>query len=285
MAENKINQLVRSLLQKDSIEDCSLQELEHFAGRHPYFGAAQLLLAKKMQEENSPGFEEQMQKTLLFFHNPLWVQKLMGANGSAELRPGRGVAVEEKIPVPVPAPRQDGADGIAAESAGSLQTEESRAPQGEIPASIEKSAATEAADAGQEDRISIPPPREETHTDLSFEPYHTVDYFASQGINWKAEDRPDDTLGRQLKSFTDWLRSMKRLPAAEISKTPESGSEKKVAELAEHSLQEDDVVTEAMAEVWIKQGRPEKAREIYRKLSLSEPSKSAYFAAKIEELK
>jgi len=40
-----------------------------------------------------------------------------------------------------------------------------------------------------------------------------------------------------------------------------------------------------MAEVWIKQGNTAKAEEIYRKLSLLDPLKTAYFAAKIEDLK
>ena len=40
-----------------------------------------------------------------------------------------------------------------------------------------------------------------------------------------------------------------------------------------------------MAEVWKKQGNKAKAEEIYDKLSLLDPAKSSYFAAKIEELK
>lgn len=67
-----INQLVKSLLQKDSLEHCSLPELTAYAERNPYFGAAQLLLAKKLQTESPEKFEEQYQKTLLYFHNPLW---------------------------------------------------------------------------------------------------------------------------------------------------------------------------------------------------------------------
>ena len=49
----QINKLVKSLLQKDSIEQCSIQELQQYADRHPYFGAAQLLLAKKMKAEKA----------------------------------------------------------------------------------------------------------------------------------------------------------------------------------------------------------------------------------------
>ena len=48
----QIDQLVKSLLEKDSLENCSLQEVKEYADRHPYFGAAQLLLTKKMQIEN-----------------------------------------------------------------------------------------------------------------------------------------------------------------------------------------------------------------------------------------
>jgi len=40
-----------------------------------------------------------------------------------------------------------------------------------------------------------------------------------------------------------------------------------------------------MAEVWEKQGNAAKAIEVYTKLSLLDPSKSLYFAAKIEDLK
>ena len=84
---------------------------------------------------------------------------------------------------------------------------------------------------------------------------------------------------------------MKRLPVTEIAKTVEvvsdlsAGAEKKVEQLAEHSIAEREVLTETMAEVWEKQGNATKAIEIYSKLSLLEPSKSPYFATKIEELK
>src|SRR5690606_32245525 len=45
---------------------------------------------------------------------------------------------------------------------------------------------------------------------LTFEPYHTIDYFASQGIRIKEDARPGDRFSQQLKSFTEWLKSMKR---------------------------------------------------------------------------
>jgi hypothetical protein len=112
-----------------------------------------------------------------------------------------------------------------------------------------------------------------------------VDYFASQGIKFVAEEKPTDRFGKQLRSFTEWLKTMKRLPPTEVSKITDIVSEKKVEQMAEHSIDEGEVITETMAEVWIKQGNTEKAIETYNKLSLLNPDKSAYFASLAEQLK
>ncbi|HUZ59631.1 MAG TPA: hypothetical protein VMU83_12690 [Hanamia sp.] len=119
---------------------------------------------------------------------------------------------------------------------------------------------------------------------ISFEPLHTVDYFASQGIKISEEVLENDHLGQQVKSFTAWLKSMKKLHPGQL---PEQNEviEKIIQSSAEVSNQNANVLTEAMAEVLIKQNKKEKAIEMYQKLSLINPSKSAYFAAKIESLK
>jgi hypothetical protein len=125
--------------------------------------------------------------------------------------------------------------------------------------------------------------REETPV---FEPYYTIDYFASQGIRFVQEDNPNDKLGRHLKSFTEWLRTMKRLPQVPVvEQYSEETAEATINVIVDHSVEQPEVLTEAMAEVLEKQGKTEEAAEIYRKLSLLNPDKSAYFAAKIQHLK
>ena len=49
--------------------------------------------------------------------------------------------------------------------------------------------------------------------------------------------------------------------------------------------EDDDLVSEELAEIYAKQGLNSEAIEIYRKLSLLNPKKSAYFADQIEKLK
>jgi hypothetical protein len=138
--------------------------------------------------------------------------------------------------------------------------------------------------------IKIPGFKEEIRatpdeSQLTFEPYHTVDYFASQGIKFKDDGRPKDRFSEQLRSFTEWLKTMKRVTAADVAAGIPVTEEKKVEQMAEQSIADRQVVTEAMAEVWEKQGDTLKAKQIYQKLSLLDPAKSSYFAAKIEHLK
>ncbi len=285
----EINKLVKSLLDKDSLDQCSLQELEHFADRHPYFGAAQLLLTKKLQTSDPERYSEQLKKTFLFFHNPLWVDHLMNETGNAQIaapekKEGQlaetamieEVIIGNHIEIPVTT---------------SIEPVENKVVEEEPVIELK----TELANSIEEPSINIPVLKIESidpaKAELVFEPFHTVDYFASQGIKFKEEEKPTDKFGLQLKSFTEWLKTMKRLPITDITSSVEnktadlSRADKKVEEMAEHSLTERAVLTEAMAEVWEKQGNSAKAIEVYHKLSLLEPSKSPYFAAKIEHLK
>ena len=119
---------------------------------------------------------------------------------------------------------------------------------------------------------------------IVFEPLHTIDYFASQGIKFTLEENPADALGKQLKSFTDWLKTMRRLPQKHREVVPDRLAEQAVQDFAAHSIEGKEVLTEAMAEVLAKQGMRQRARAVYEKLSLLNPEKSAYFAAKIEQL-
>lgn len=116
-----------------------------------------------------------------------------------------------------------------------------------------------------------------------FEPLHATDYFASQGIKLSEELKSQDKLGKQMKSFTDWLKVMKKTPEQQQG-LQHVADELQIQNLANKSNTEADVITESMADVYLQQGKKEKAREIYKKLSLINPDKSAYFAAKIDNL-
>lgn len=127
---------------------------------------------------------------------------------------------------------------------------------------------------------SIPP--SDAQEPLLFEPLHTSDYFASQGIKLSEEQIPADKLGKQLKSFTEWLQTMKSVHPINIDLKTNVNQE--VNNLAEKSNEEKDVITESMAIAYLAQGKPQKAADVYEKLKLIYPHKSAYFAAELMKL-
>lgn len=85
--------------------------------------------------------------------------------------------------------------------------------------------------------------------------------------------------------FTDWLKKMKGTKPEDMQVEPDPELEQTIINIATSSNESKEVVTETMAEIFAKQGKLEKAIQLYIKLSFLIPDKSAYFAAKIKELK
>jgi hypothetical protein len=310
---NRIQLLAQQLLGKSSVAECSIDELKHLVHRHPYFAPAQFLLFQKLKETGSPEIEAQSRKSILYYHDPLQFEYFMSSdifsadsdlsklNEEASEDHSESINVENPVdpefendkafdePL-VDEPLLNTDPQITGEEAATKsifnkdfiepslhKNEEPMIPanQNELPELVQAS-----SDNGEKQT----PEPESLTSELSFEPYHMVDYFASQGIKFSSEELAKDKLGRQLKSFTDWLKTMKRLPSPEPPFASESAAEKNIETMANSSVTNSDIITEAMAEVWAKQGAREKAIEIYNKLSLLYPSKKAFFAGKIENL-
>ncbi len=114
---------------------------------------------------------------------------------------------------------------------------------------------------------------------------HTVDYFASQGIKIDLTQQPQDKLTMQMRRFTDWLKQIKKTDANPQDLGTDPELEKAIQNIAKTSIEAKEIVTETMADVFIKQGKVSKAIQLYIKLSFLDPAKSTYFASKIQQLK
>ncbi len=130
------------------------------------------------------------------------------------------------------------------------------------------------------------PVLEDAKLEIEKSPHHTIDYFESQGIKVEIENNDQDKLSTQLRKFTDWLKHIK---TKSIEQKEDLGTEPELENaiqgIAKNSNETREIVTEAMAEVLEKQGKKDKAIQLYIKLSFLNPDKSAYFAAKIQHLK
>lgn len=307
---SQLNTLAQDLIGK-SLDDCNVSELKQLAQQYPYFGPVHLLLTSRLKMLNDDSVTGQYQKTSLYFPNSIWLDHLLSGPASV-LRTNPAPVIEKELTSVVDHQNQfietETVEVTDKEIAGGQEnsieeiTSSNKDAHAENPVSSSEAIEEKVVeispivdtDHKKEDEAEVKtgpalPQLKITPVDssipLTFEPFHTVDYFASQGIKMKEENRPPDRFSQQLKSFTEWLKTMKRIPAAELEKAGNSTNEHKVEQMAAISITDREVVTEAMAEVWEKQGEYAKAREIYHKLSLLDPSKSAYFAAKIEGLK
>lgn len=288
----RIHLMAQQIFGKSSVDECNLQQIKELANRYPYFTPAQFLLLEKLKKENSPEYSAQLQKTILYYHNPLEFEYFISsARFETEIdfdvhnQPSAiNYPQQKEFFQTITSSEKEITDTIIEQPVIS-ETTVTTVSEESIQMPAEEKIAESIERVPEQKKGQIQQSVSNAGNDLIFEPYHTVDYFASQGIKLSQEETTKDKLGRQLKSFTEWLKTMKRLPATEISENIDDSSESKVQHLADDSVHDADVVTEAMAEVWIKQGNREKAIETYNKLGLLNPSKKAYFAGLIENLK
>jgi hypothetical protein len=360
--------IVQHLFHQPSLQSVTVDEIRRVTAENPSFAAAHFLLLKKLQEIADPGFKDQLQKTTLYFNNPLWLQFLLQphqqltvtAPAASEKEPetvqqevteapvyqnvvelaelSNAEQVEESVyssngngsmhestaeisythsaaepaevdtvthaeqPVieepPVEENKEEPAGDILPETETvaaiavdndqdnyAKSEEEANATDEPVTATIGEHPSLYAEKTMAETTIIVET-TSSAKADILFEPFHTVDYFASQGIKLdKSGPNAQDKLGKQLRSFTEWLKSMKKLPQASINQVLADNDESQVVAAARSSVEEKEVITEAMAEVFEKQGMKERAMDVYQKLSLLNPAKTAYFAAKIEDLK
>lgn len=297
--------IIQSMFDGENLEEITLDELRSHTDKYPYSSILQFLYTCKLKSIYHIDYPESVTKTAIFFNDPYWLNFQLSEDSERGhiKKNGYEYNLQERIenagatasaPTPPEETWQD-EDGFE------FQSEES---EKEVPVSedqqelLTQQAETTEQEAEKEQlstdetpaeaekinfpQLQVPETVANTEELIPIEPYHTVDYFASQGIKLSQSfDR--DELGSKVKSFTAWLRTMKKLqPEEQISRPKENGG---------YHLQKSEptptveVITEAMAEVYLKQGLTDKAIEVYHKLSLQNPANKHIFAAKISLIK
>jgi tetratricopeptide (TPR) repeat protein len=166
------------------------------------------------------------------------------------------------------------------------------------------------------DHIEIDPQIEPaTNTEPLIQPVFTEDYFLHQGITVpeeipaaidNKEEKDEDKSLMVVMSFAEWLTYFKKKNEKEKEEEEDKRALKSmwqkeklaaameeendeipetVFEMAVNSIaKEEGLISESLAEIMIKQGKYDKAVDMYRKLSLRNPQKNTYFAHKIEAI-
>ena len=185
--------LIQSLFEKENLEEMTLDEFRSTSEQYPYSSIVQFLYSCKLKSVYHLDFPEQVTHSALFFPSPQWLNyQLSDESEIGNFRLNQYDVnfnnVTEDIPLEIEQPIEDtweydeeqsnfsGTDNEMAsvESMGELTQHQPLIPTDDNPV--------------QELQIPI-------------EPYHTVDYFASQGIKTLLDNQNDD-LGKKVKSFT-----------------------------------------------------------------------------------
>lgn len=289
--------MVQSLFQRESMDEITLDELRCHAEEFPYSSVIQFLYTCKLKSQYHLDFPEAVSKTALFFDDSSWLnyqlreeaekgnfRQIMydsqfnnisedeiveGVEGVEEVKGVEGNEGVEELNLEVEDWEDEVVQGVEVEEDEGVFHEQ---------AILEPIVVNDVKD-------SQPAPSAQITEDfeIPITPYHTVDYFASLGIKINMENGKDE-LTMKVKSFTAWLKTMKRLqPGAETVTIKDIQSILDTHKEKEN--QTEAVFTEAMAEVYLKQGLIEKAVEVYDKLSLQNPLNSHIFADKISKIK
>jgi hypothetical protein len=252
-------EIFESLFRRNISAPDNKEFLQQAADKYPFFAPAQFYLLVQTKEDMN-SFELKAAKTAILFNNAFWLNFQLEQSFKADTPKPQPeptpIAISEEA---TPSTTVEAIDTkpVKFQPFYTIYTKEEVTPESTIEPTTTES--------------------------VLFQPLYTTDYFASQGIKLSDEVLPTDKLGVQLKSFTEWLKTMKKVHPERMTQ-PDPHADERIQTLAERSNHEQEIVTEAMAEVLIQQGLKQKAMEVYEKLSLLSPAKRVYFAAKIEQL-
>jgi hypothetical protein len=273
-----------------SFQDKTKEELETIIQRYPYFALARVLFSRKIKEEQDPNTETQMQKTVLYFNNPVWFEyittdsQLYLAGSSNEIASSFDQYREESSEI----------NNTLEANSISKEIIESTEEQRNDTASNDEEEIVDTSDEEHQKLSKLieqylsefkRPIDDNSEVPIETKVYHAIDYFASQGIKLEPGQIKHDIFGVKVKKFTDWLKQIKQTNQNPTDLGTDTETEHLIEKIAQASNETKDIVTETMAEVLLKQGKTEKAIQLYKKLSFLDPAKSSYFAAKINELK
>jgi hypothetical protein len=243
-----------------NLDQLPVSEIQEVIREFPYFSAAHLLLAKKLKEEDSLSYEKQLNLTAAYVPSRKVLYNLIHNDErkwEATFEQHADDAAEFIVPTP-------------AIEATLLETVE----EDELDKLIRSQAAQnyvfdpEPEEKKPEQKSRLIPELPENQK-LEFSGW--LEYFEGHRI---------DPLDIQHKIIDEFIQ---REPEIAI-KVP---ADAPVHNLARDSSRDmnDEMVTETLAKIHLDQGNRTKAIEIYERLKLKYPEKSAYFAAQIEFIK
>lgn len=247
-----------------------VENLEHEITEHPYFEAGWMLMLKGMSDIGITNYDASLHKGAICISNRSALFNLIQSKPD----------ITEQIAETVEREREKPTEDIVSWSMGDYEFDFS----------------AEAQSNGNNGIYSIEDITKQVSEKDNCGFSDWLDYMDKQPSmpNKKAEvpkdDRRKNTRSRSLDLIESFLSSDKAesiIPRSVTNSVPHTEAQQKTDtqhEETQLNADNDDILTETLARIYIKQGQFDKAINIFRKLGLKYPEKSSYFASRINEL-
>lgn len=266
------DQFIRLVRSPEALNAGTTPMLERLVKEYPYCQTAEILYALNLNKENNFRFSTQLKTAAAYAPDRRLLKQLLGQHKYVVPQ------VQEKEEIPI--------------------VEENNSTGEPLP---------EVKDKKQELAQLIGRLKNEVESILSTEEAEEdptlVELAAKLDGVIREHEQPDELIKPDIKDYNFGHLDQMKEPAAAAPSSQGELIEKFIrdepkieapskalffdpADYARHGLEDkQDIVSETLAKVYLKQGNTEKAIKIYERLSLVYPEKSSFFAAQIEKIK
>jgi len=242
------------------LDDRSLTDLEKIVEEYPYFQTAHLLYLKNLNNQGSIKYDQELKKTAVWVNNR---NKLFYLLDKRVLLP-----VNEAFYVGENTSQSNVPDVYDFKALSSVTEFDSDAPSGaktiddELSQLIMSGAAQSSTFYNVGDQVDL-------------EDFKNT-FKKNKAVASKTEEKPKSNRDLLIDKFIDDQPKIVPKERAELPAQDHGLNE---------SLDENEMITDTLAKIYIKQGLYDKAIFAYEKLSLKYPEKNIYFAGQIKKIK
>lgn len=268
MKKEKFHEL---LTKPESMKTSDTAQLQQVIKDYPFFHNAHLLLLFGLSRQNSESFDEQLKQSALYLSSRAQLVNSIvngwpgsyATEGAETENEAANKEIDDEKPNVIVFDANDNAAPVVSESTSkgeefvsSISASNEVTFEESFTFSLEDSKPIETLDKKEE----VPAEKTEAISDL-------LEFDISSGL----EEESNDLIDQFLKV------NPRIIPRLDLE---DARGDMSVPGLIEN----DEIVTETLADIYEQQGHYQKAKEAYQKLILKFPEKSAYFASRIQEL-
>lgn len=302
-----------TLLQDPSkVTNADIKALNEYRKKYPYFQSLYVVVAKALRERDHPKTDAFIKKAAIYSANRAHLKEIIEGDfdfKQKEKEPKQEIAQKAVVETVTPAKVEE-AKKVETTKATDTQEETKKAEKAKAPKELKAETKVKLEEKKPEEKkevIETPQtenkkPSAKTEATLPKPKTPVIDndlaeieatkrrieaLLSGQLPDSELEKKPKKPLSEKKKNQIEIIEKfIKNEPQLDRERMAEAEGKVDIEDLADKSLlKEEDFETETLAKLMARQGKVKKAEDIYKKLSLKFPEKSAYFATQIEKLK